>query len=173
VAYVFLLLLSLIVYPVVLARYVSESTPYAIADALLFLLATSSIIFYFGYAQRETRRDWLRQLRYLPFVMSLGIGLSVTNTRAVLEALVGHQSPFHRTPKFRIERRGDRWRGKRYRAPLNGWAIVEIGLGLYFAWTMVALAQAKLYAPLPFFILYLFGFLYVGVLSLVHANARS
>jgi len=173
VAYVFLLLLSLIVYPVVLARYDRESTPYAIADSILFLLATSSVIFYFAYAQRETRRDWVRQLRYMPFVMSLGMGLSVTNTRAVLEALVGHQSPFHRTPKFRIERRGDRWRGKRYRSPLNGWALVEVALGLYFAWTMVALARAKLYAPLPFFILYLFGFLYVGVLSLVHANARS
>ncbi len=173
VAYVFLLLLSLIVYPVALARSGSGITPYAIADALLFVIATGSVIFYLAYGQRETRRDWLRQLRYLPFVMSLGIGLSVTNTRAVLEALAGHRSPFHRTPKFRIERRGDRWRGKQYRPSLNGWALLEIALGLYFAWAMFALAHAKLYAPLPFFILYLFGFLYVGVLSLVHANARS
>jgi len=101
------------------------------------------------------------------------MGLSVTNTRAVLEALVGHQSPFHRTPKFRIECRGDRWRGKRYRSPLNGWALLEIALGLYFVWTMVSLARARVYAPLPFFLLYLFGFLYVGVLSLVHAQSRS
>ena len=105
--------------------------------------------------------------------MSLGMGLSVTNTRAVIEALVGHRSAFHRTPKFRIERRGDSWRGKRYRAPLRGWALLEIGLGLYFAWTMFTLAHAKMYAPLPFFVLYLFGFLYVGVLSLAHARARS
>ncbi len=173
VAYVFLLLLSLIVYPVVLERYREGSTPYAIADSILFLIATSSIIFYFAYAQRETRGDWKRQLRYLPFVMSLGMGLSVTNTRAVLEALAGHRSAFHRTPKFRIERRGDRWRGKLYRAPLNGWALLEIALGIYFAWAMIALVNAKMYAPLPFFFLYLFGFLYVGVLSLVHANARS
>ena len=173
VAYVFLLLLSLIVYPVVLARILRGSTAYAIADTMLFLIATSSVIFYFGYAQRETRRDWLRQLRYLPFVMSLGMGLSITNTRAVLEALAGHRSPFHRTPKYRIESRGDRWRGKRYRSPLNGWALLEIAIGLYFAWTMYALAHAKVYAPLPFFVLYLFGFLYVGILSLVHARARS
>ncbi len=172
VAYVFLLLLSLIVYPAVLARYHSGSAPFTIADTTLFVIATSSVIFFFGYAQRETRSDWVRQLRYLPFVMSLGMGLSVTNTRAVLEALAGHQSPFLRTPKFRIERRGDRWRGKRYRSPLNGWALLEIGLGLYFAWSMVRLAHAKVYAPLPFFLLYLFGFLYVGVLSLVHAYLR-
>ena len=43
---------------------------------------------------------------------------------------------------------------------------------LYFAWTMVTLAHDRVYAPLPFFVLYLFGFLYVGVLSLVHAQAR-
>jgi cellulose synthase/poly-beta-1,6-N-acetylglucosamine synthase-like glycosyltransferase len=172
VAYVFLLLLSLIVYPVVLTRYRDGSTFYAIADTILFLVATASVLFFFAYAQRETRRDWKGRLRYLPFVMSLGMGLSVTNTRAVLEALVGHRSTFHRTPKFRIEGRGDGWRGKRYRAPLNGWALIEIALGLYFAWAMLALAHDKVYAPLPFFVLYLFGFLYVGILSLVHAQAR-
>jgi len=172
VAYVFLLLLSLIVYPVVLVRYRDGSLFYAIADTILFLVATSSVLVFFAYAQRETRSDWKRQLRHLPFVMSLGMGLSVTNTRAVLEAVVGHRSPFHRTPKFRIERRGDAWRGKRYRAPRNGWALIEIALGLYFAWIMVTLAHDKVYAPLPFFVLYLFGFLYVGILSLVHAQAR-
>jgi len=172
-AYVLLLLLSLIVYPVVLARYRSGSVLYTVADSILFLVATSSVLFYLAYAQHETRSDWKRQLRYLPFVMSLGMGLSVTNTRAVLEALTGHRSPFHRTPKFRIERRGDRWRGKRYRAPVSGWALLEIALGLYFAWAMITLAHARVYAPLPFFLLYLFGFLYVGVLSLLHAHARS
>ena len=172
-AYVFLLLLAVILYPVVLARYRVGSASYAIADTILFLIASSSVILFFAYAQRETRSDWRHQLRYLPFVMSLGIGLSVTNTRAVLEALVGHRSVFHRTPKFRIERRGDRWRGKRYRATLNGWALVEIALALYFAWSMVTLAGAGHFAPLPFFVLYLFGFLYVGVLSLVHARAPS
>src|SRR5205814_6532134 len=171
-AYVFLLVLSLIVYPVVLARYQSHSTPYMIADTILFVIATSSVLFYFGYAQRETRRDWLKQLCYLPFAMSLGMGLSVTNTRAVLEALAGHSSPFHRTPKFRIERRGDRWREKRYRAPLNAWAVLEIAPGIYFAWTMITLARRGVYAPLPFVVLYLFGVLYAGGLSLVRALLR-
>jgi cellulose synthase/poly-beta-1,6-N-acetylglucosamine synthase-like glycosyltransferase len=172
VAYVFLLLLSLLIYPVALARDHGAGGTYAIADTVLFLVATSSVLVFYAYAQRETRRDWKRQLGWLPFVMSLGMGLSVTNTRAVLEALAGHRSPFHRTPKFRIERRGDGWRGKIYRAPLNGWALLEIGLGIYFAWIMLSLAHARIYAPLPFFLLYLVGFLYVGVLSLVHAQAR-
>ncbi len=162
-------------------------TPFAaplppfLADALLALYLFVWVIFaaygvhrihlirLFRRRARDARppdpREWPRVTVQLP----------VYNERYVVkrlieEALVGHRSSFHRTPKFRIEHRGDRWRGKRYRAPWNGWALLEIAIGLYFAWTMIALAHAKMYAPLPFFILYLVGFLYVGVLSLVHAR---
>ncbi len=172
IAYVFLFVLAVILYPVVVARYESKSLVFTVADAVLFFAATSSVIYYFAYAQRESRNDWKRQLRYLPFVMSLGIGLAVNNTRAVVEALAGHRSAFIRTPKFQIECRADGWRGKRYRVPVSPWALLEIGIGLYFAWAMVSLAHARLFAPIPFFLLYLFGFLYVGGLSIFHASAR-
>jgi cellulose synthase/poly-beta-1,6-N-acetylglucosamine synthase-like glycosyltransferase len=173
VAYAFLLLLSLIVYPVVLARYESKNLLFTVADTILFTAATSSVLFYFAYAQRVSRSDWVRQLRFLPLAMTLGVGLAVNNTRAVLEGLVTRGGDFQRTPKFQIERRGDGWRGKRYAAPINAWAVLEIALGAYFAWTIVALAHAGLYAPIPFFGIYLFGFLYVGVLSLIHATGRA
>lgn len=171
-AYVLLLLLSLLIYPVVLARYESRSLAYTVADTLLYLTATCSVLFYFAYAQKQVRLDWKRRLRDLPFAMSIAIGLAVNNSRAVLEAFSGHRSPFLRTPKFDIERRGDGWRGKHYRAPLSGWVILEILLGAYFAWAMVSLARAGLYAAIPFFLLYLVGFLYVGGLSLIHASAH-
>ena len=35
--------------------------------------------------------------------MALGIGLTITNTKAVMEALIGKQSAFARTPKYRVE----------------------------------------------------------------------
>jgi hypothetical protein len=130
------------------------------------------MLFYFGCAQRELRADWKRRLRHLPLAMALAIGLAVNNSRAVFEALAGHRSPFHRTPKYRIEGQVGRWRGKRYRAPVSGWALLEIALGIYFAWATVSLARAGLYAPIPFFLLYLVGFLYVGGLSVLHAAAR-
>jgi cellulose synthase/poly-beta-1,6-N-acetylglucosamine synthase-like glycosyltransferase len=171
-AYVLLLILSLLIYPVVIARYESRSLAYTVADTLLYLTATCSVLYYFAYAQKQVRVDWKRRMRDLPFAMSLAIGLAVNNSRAVLEALAGHRSPFLRTPKFQIEGRRDRWRGKRYRAPVSGWVLLEILLGVYFAWAMVSLARAGLYAAIPFFLLYLVGFLYVGGLSLLHATGR-
>ncbi|HEU4724903.1 MAG TPA: cellulose synthase family protein [Candidatus Eisenbacteria bacterium] len=171
-AYVALLLLSLVVYPVVLERYESRSLLFTIADTLLFLTATASTLVYFGVAQNELRGGWRKRIQYLPFVMSLGIGLAVNNTRAVLGALFGTRGAFIRTPKFRIASRGDSWRRKRYRAPVSGWALLELALGGYFAWAMVSLYHSARFASIPFFFLYLFGFLYVGALSVAHAVSR-
>jgi hypothetical protein len=97
----------------------------------------------------------------------------VNNTRAVVEGLVGPRGAFDRTPKFRIERPGDRWWEKRYRAAVNPWVLFELGLAAYFVLAILSLVKAGLYAPLPFFALYLFGYLYVGLVSLFHASRRS
>jgi cellulose synthase/poly-beta-1,6-N-acetylglucosamine synthase-like glycosyltransferase len=170
VPYVLLLLLSLIVYPVVLARYSSRSVFFLAADTLLLLAATAPVLAYFAQAERGPA---LARLRWVPLVMTLGIGLAVNNTRAVLEGLFCRAGAFHRTPKFRLEERRDRWWGKRYRSSIRFHVLVELALGGYFAWAMLALARAGLWAPLPFFLLYLSGFLYVGGLSVAHASRRS
>jgi cellulose synthase/poly-beta-1,6-N-acetylglucosamine synthase-like glycosyltransferase len=169
-AYVALFVLAIIVYPVVLARYESRSLWFTVADTILLVAATLPVLAYFIYAQKLARRGSWRELRYVPLVMSLGIGLAVNNTRAVLEGLFGSGGTFHRTPKFHIERPRDGWRGKLYRSSWDAWGLLELALGLYFAWTVYSLAHAGLYAPIPFFGLYLFGFLYVGCLSLTHAR---
>jgi cellulose synthase/poly-beta-1,6-N-acetylglucosamine synthase-like glycosyltransferase len=172
IAYVALLALALLIYPVVLERYESRSLLFTAADTLLSLTATVSTLLYFGVAQQRLRGGWARRFHFLPVVMSLGIGLAVNNTRAVLSALFGGRGVFERTPKFRIATRRDNWRRKRYRIPVSPWAFVEIALGLYFVWAIAALYHAERFASIPFFLLYVSGFLYVGVLSVVHASAR-
>lgn len=65
----------------------------------------------FGLAQLLGQRslyvDWPRRLGAIPAFMAGTIGLSISNTRAVLEALLGKRTPFVRTPKF-----GDRHQRK-------------------------------------------------------------
>jgi len=89
----------------------------------------------------------------------------------VLEALAGIGAR-STEPKFRIERRGDGWREKLYRAAPQRWALLEIRAGPLLRWAFVTVARAGAYASLPFFSLYLFGFLYVGILSR-RTRARS
>ena len=64
--------------------------------------------------------------------MSIGIGLSVNNTRAVFEALFNKQSEFTRTPKYHIEGDADEWVGKKYRQSVAVQPLIELALGLYF-----------------------------------------
>ena len=68
--------------------------------------------------------------------MSIGIGLSINNTRAVFEALFNKQSEFARTPKYRIEGDADEWVGKKYRQSVAVQPLIELALGLYFTATV-------------------------------------
>jgi hypothetical protein len=105
--------------------------------------------------------------------MSVGIGLSINNTRAVFEALFNKQSEFTRTPKYRIEGDGDEWVGKKYRQSVAVQPLVELALGLYFTWTVFYALANQIYGTLPFLFLFQIGFLYTGLVSIVQQYAGS
>ena len=97
-------LLSILMFPAMWVRYNMGWTEMLLIDVPLFFAATLSVANFYVVSQRELYADWRQRLKYLPFLMSIGIGLCVNNTRAVLEALFGKQSEFARTPKYGIER---------------------------------------------------------------------
>jgi hypothetical protein len=102
--------------------------------------------------------------------MALGIGLTVTNTRAVLEALVGKQSPFARTPKYRVETKKDRVRTTKYRKRLGIVPWIELAIGCYFAWTVYYAMENENYFTVPFLILFVVGYWYTGLMSLLQGR---
>ena len=102
--YLLMSLLSVLMFPAMVVRYSMGWSEMLLIDVPLFLAATASVGNFYIVSQRELYPDWKQRLRYLPFLMSIGIGLCVNNTRAVLEAMFGKQSEFARTPKYGIER---------------------------------------------------------------------
>jgi hypothetical protein len=138
-----------------------------VIDLPLFLASTCSISSFYLVAQKTLRpKTWRRTFLYMPFVMALGIGISVRNARAVLEAIFGVKSEFARTPKYRIEGAKDSWQKKSYRKS-GGWLpYAEVALGIYFAATVVYAIQNENYATVPFLLLFVWGYLYTGVMSL-------
>ena len=122
----------------------------------------------------------------MPLMLSLGIGLCVNQTRAVFEALAGKETEFVRTPKHglagatspsgkQLEVGSSRQAapapvqklaGKKYKGAKGLMPFIEMGLACYFAFTMwVAFAHGH-YLSLPFLLLFLCGFGYVGGLTL-------
>jgi hypothetical protein len=126
---------------------------------------------FYVVCQRELHKDWVTTLRYMPFLMSIGIGLCVNNTKAVLEALFDKKTEFARTPKYRIEGEGDEWVSKRYRQSVVVQPLVELGLGIYFTATVFYALANGIYGTLPFLVLFQVGFLYTGLLSVVQQFA--
>lgn len=165
--YLLMSLLSILMFPSMVIRYNMGWYEMLLIDVPLFFAATFSVANFYIVSQREIHRDWKSRLRYIPFLMALGIGLAVNNTRAVIEALAGHESAFARTPKYGIERGSDQWAGKRYQQAVIIQPLVEIALGLYFTMTVFYALANGIYGTLPFLVLFQVGFLYTGLLSVL------
>jgi hypothetical protein len=117
-------------------------------------------------SQREIYADWRSRVKHLPVVMAIGIGLAVNNTKAVLEALFGKPGEFARTPKYGIERSADGWQHKKYHQSMSVQPFIEVALGLYFTGTVFYALAHDIYGTLPFLVLFQFGFLYTGLMSI-------
>ncbi len=123
-------------------------------------------VFYYLCAQRELHADWLRRVFAIPWVMAVGGGLLLNNSRAVLDGLFGHEMVFIRTTKFGVQSRRDAWQQKSYRAPITWSMWAELALAAYFAFGCLTAYAHGLYFALPSVGLFCVGFAYVGCLSL-------
>jgi cellulose synthase/poly-beta-1,6-N-acetylglucosamine synthase-like glycosyltransferase len=167
ISYPLMVLLSTMLLPAMIVRFYQGWLQMILIDLPLFLASTCSISSFYLVAQRELRpKSWWRTFLYMPFVMAIGIGISVRNAQAVIEAIIGKKSEFARTPKFRIEGKQDTFVAKKYRNK-SGWLpYAEVALGLYFALTVVYAAANENYATIPFLLLFVWGYLYTGFMSL-------
>jgi cellulose synthase/poly-beta-1,6-N-acetylglucosamine synthase-like glycosyltransferase len=169
--YPLMCVLSVLLGPSMAIRYNMGWYEMLIIDVPLFFAATASVANFYMVCQRELHVDWMTRLKYLPFLMSVGIGLAVNNTRAVFEALFNQESEFARTPKYRIEVQADEWIGKKYRQSFVVQPMIELALGLYFTATVFYALANGIYATVPFLVLFQIGFLYTGLLSIIQQFA--
>ena len=169
--YPFMCVLSVLMFPAMVIRYNMGWYEMLLIDVPLFFAATFSVCNFYMVCQREIHTDWRTRIKYLPFLMSIGIGLSINNTRAVIEALFNKQSEFTRTPKYHIERDSDEWVGKKYRQSVAVQPLIELALGLYFTSTVFYAIANQIYGTVPFLVLFQIGFLYTGLLSIVQQYA--
>jgi cellulose synthase/poly-beta-1,6-N-acetylglucosamine synthase-like glycosyltransferase len=164
--YLLMLVLSALMFPAMIVRYNMGIAEMLLIDVPLFLAATMSVFNFYLISQREVYPDWRSRLKDLPFVLAVGIGLAVNNAKAVIEALRGQSSAFMRTPKYGIECAKDDWQRKKYHQSLPIQPLIEVAFGVYFTATVVYAVANGIYGTLPFLILFQFGFLYTGLMSI-------
>ena len=170
--YVFVVVLSFLLLPVML---LSEEVPVWNSWQLLLLFhlpflfcASLSACIFYTISQVELKQlGWFRAMLMTPVLMAVGIGISLVNGKAVIEALLGIKSGFVRTPKYGVHSARSNWREKIYRGSNNFLPVFEIGLALYICLAVYTSIKLSLWSVIPFLSLFLFGYAYVGLLSLL------
>jgi cellulose synthase/poly-beta-1,6-N-acetylglucosamine synthase-like glycosyltransferase len=129
---------------------------------IAMVLATSGPASMYMISQHYLGHKVRKKILMIPAMMLIGTGLAVNNAKAVLEALFGKNSDFLRTPK-----KGE-YTKTSYRPLKDITWIIELFFGLYCLsglWLFIGFSNAIVS---PFLLLYSSGFLFVGLLSILH-----
>jgi cellulose synthase/poly-beta-1,6-N-acetylglucosamine synthase-like glycosyltransferase len=172
ISYPFMVVLSTLLLPAMIIRFYQGWFQMLVIDLPLFMASTFSISSFYLVSQKELfPRRWPKTFLYLPFLMALGIGLTVTNTRAVMEALFGVKSSFKRTPKYRVQAKGEKSiAARKYRKRLGFVPWIELLIGTYFAATVYYAMSNENYITVPFLLLFVLGYWYTGLMSLLQGR---
>ena len=168
ISYPLMIVLSVLLMPAMIIRFYQGWFQMLLIDFPLFMASTFSISSFYLVSQKELFPGrWYKTFFYLPFLMSLGIGLTITNTKAVMEAIFGIQSAFKRTPKYRVQKKGEKsTAAKKYRKRLGIVPWIELAIGCYFFMTIWYAWVNANYFTIPFLLLFVIGYWYTGFLSL-------
>ena len=168
-----MLLVVLTSIPMLYSQWFFDHLAFPIMIFTLLCLATFGPSSMYLFSQRTLYPEWKSRIKYLPFLICLGTGIAVNNTKAVLEALLNVESGFVRTPKYGIKRRGDRWREMKYAIPWNSVSVLEFFLGVYSLVGLLMFLFFSKYLVSPFLLIYTSGFFYVFFLSIKHGYGKT
>ncbi len=164
ISYPLMIVLSALMLPVMIVRFYMGPFQMLLIDLPLIVASFWSISAFYVIAQRELYpKTWKRTLLLLPMLMAVGVGLTLINTRAVIEALLGVQTSFVRTPKYAIEGHQVRKMEKKYRGR-SGWLpYIEILCGVYFLGMVLFAIESDNFLSIPFLSLFVGGYFWAGL----------
>ncbi len=145
-------------------------------DLPLLVLATGSHLLFFLVGQRRLFGSLEQRWVYVPALLATAVGLGLNNGRAVLEALLGRESAFIRTPKLgehAMRNHGLAARPRSYAQRLPGYELFEVALALLFGCYTVWAVTLGQWTLAPFLLLFVWGLLFSGGQSLREWRVRA
>ena len=156
------LALALLSVPILLIK--ANSAAYHVLFYIMAFFGLSTLVFILVYAYTYRKIEgkkasvWKFAGLFFSF-FSIAMGMSVNNTKAVIEGHFGKKSGFVRTPKFNsVENKKIHIKTKRNLSWENG---IEFILMVYFAFGIYSAFQLNEFGLLPFHLMLFFGFSFV------------
>jgi cellulose synthase/poly-beta-1,6-N-acetylglucosamine synthase-like glycosyltransferase len=167
ISYPLMLIVSALMLPVMIVRFYMGWFQMLTIDMPLIIASFWSISAFYLVAQQQLfPKTWKRSLLLMPALMAAGIALTVINTKAVLEAILGIKSAFARTPKYALGDRKVKIEHARYRRR-SGWLpYAELAVGSYFLYMVAFAIQTWNFAAVPFLLLFVAGYYWAGFSTL-------
>uniref|UniRef100_E6QHN9 Glycosyl transferase, family 2 n=1 Tax=mine drainage metagenome TaxID=410659 RepID=E6QHN9_9ZZZZ len=170
-SYPLMVVMTALLIPAMIVRFYQGWFQMLLIDVPLFTASTLSIAIFYVLSQKELfPNNWKKTFLYLPILMALGIGLTITNTKAVMEALLGIKSAFARTPKYSVAKKGEKSKAGKYRKRLLWTPWIELAVGTYFAAAIVYTFANNNFFTAPFLLLFVLGYWYTGLMSLLQGR---
>lgn len=116
----------------------------------------------------DPNASWKRFIKEFPAFMTLTSGLSFHNSLAVSEGYLGIKTPFIRTPKFNISRKGDPIKNDAYlKKSVSPLVLIEGLLSMYFVSGIILGVYYQEFGFLPWHIMLAIGFGFVFYRSII------
>ena len=143
---------------------------------LYFALMGLSLIGLLGFflaqllAQRSLYPDWGRRMLFFPMVMAGTMGMALSNTHAIWQAVRQRRTPFERTPKHTDQP----WWASRYaQRAVHPVMFGEALLALYSIAGLIVLALQGAWAALPFQAVFALAFTFVSCWNVLQVRRTN
>ena len=134
----------------------------------IFLIGFLAVGFFYWVSAKATHPEYTFKYFMLnfPIFLAFSMGMALHNSIAVVEGYLGIKTPFVRTPKFNVKKKGDSWKGNIYlNKVLTPTTIMEGILAIYFIYGIFSGFKLEDYGLLLFHLMLAIGFTYVFLLS--------
>jgi len=169
ISYPLMIIVSTLMLPVMIVRFYVGWMEMLLIDLPLMIASFWSISAFYLVSQRELYpKTWMRSIFFMPALMSAGVALTIINTKAVIEAFLGIQTSFVRTPKFALGEKKTRQavEKKKYRSR-SGWLPwIELAFGTYFLSMVLYSIDTYNFLAVPVLMLFVGGYYWAGVSTL-------
>lgn len=160
ISYPLMILMSLLMLPVMICRFYMGWMQMVFVDLPLMIASFWSISAFYLVAQRQLHgKGWSKSIWHLPWLMMAGVALTLSNAKAVVEALVGHQTAFARTPKYGI---GTVTSKEKYKSKIGSLPYFELLAGSYFVVMMWYSVETYNFLAIPFLSLFVGGYFWAA-----------
>lgn len=171
-----------IVYPLMLVQFLalpvllaSHMNLYVVSFIPALTIATYLAMgpgAYIMIIQSMYQKSWKSKAKILPALLVYNAGMSVNNSVAVFDAILGKKNEFLRTPKYGIITKEDDWKNKAYNLPFTQTTLLELFFGVYgiIGIFISVFSGNPVFAPIIG--LQAVGFFYIAYMSLSHTRFK-